>query len=249
MKITLWGMWNYDNSLFNEIDVDARLNKNLLITYIMQYCADNEVLYPNPDILKMCVNAFFQARKDNYARIIDALTAEYNPIENTDRYESRIINSDTSGSSSSTGASEYNGSSTWEESGEGEKTVTETASTTNTVNNSTELQKSAYNATTYLPYEKTVATISEENSVSKNGKDTESSSKNGKDSGNDTSSFENSETTTGKRKDIEEVHAHGNIGITTNQQMINEELALRLENNIYEIIALDFENAITIPVY
>lgn len=31
--------------------------------------------------------------------------------------------------------------------------------------------------------------------------------------------------------------------------MINEELALRLENNIYEIIALDFENAITIPVY
>lgn len=58
MKITLWGMWNYDNSLFNEIDVDARLNKNLLITYIMQYCADNEVLYPNPDILKMCVNAF-----------------------------------------------------------------------------------------------------------------------------------------------------------------------------------------------
>lgn len=154
MKITLWGMWNYDNSLFNEIDVDARLNKNLLITYIMQYCADNEVLYPNPDILKMCVNAFFQARKDNYARIIDALTAEYNPIENTDRYESRIINSDTSGSSSSTGASEYNGSSTWEESGEGEKTATETASTTNTANNSTELQKSAYNATTYQPYEK-----------------------------------------------------------------------------------------------
>ena len=229
MKITLWGMWNYDNSLFNEIDVDARLNKNLLITYIMQYCADNEVLYTNPDILKMCVNAFFQARKDNYARIIDALTAEYNPIENTDRYESRIINSDTSGSSSSTGASEYNASSTWEE----------TASTTNTANNSTELQKSAYNATSYQPYEKTVATISEENSGSKNGKD----------SGNDTSSFENSETTTGNRKDVEEVHAHGNIGITTNQQMINEELALRLENNIYEIIALDFENAITIPVY
>ena len=41
---------------------------------------------------------------------------------------------------------------------------------------------------------------------------------------------------------------HGNIGVTTNQQMISAELELR-KNNIYKMIALEFEDEFTIPVY
>ena len=35
-------------------------------------------------------------------------------------------------------------------------------------------------------------------------------------------------------------HLYGNIGVTTTQQMINSEIDLRLKNNIYKIISIDF---------
>lgn len=47
---------------------------------------------------------------------------------------------------------------------------------------------------------------------------------------------------TGNEKVIERNRSHGNIGVTTNQTMINEELYLREKNNIYIIIANDFFN-------
>lgn len=43
-------------------------------------------------------------------------------------------------------------------------------------------------------------------------------------------------------------HIHGNIGVTTSQQMINEELKLR-ETDIYKIIANEFKNKFCIAVY
>ena len=35
-------------------------------------------------------------------------------------------------------------------------------------------------------------------------------------------------------------HLYGNIGVTTTQQMLNAEIDLRLKNNIYKIITIDF---------
>lgn len=45
-----------------------------------------------------------------------------------------------------------------------------------------------------------------------------------------------------------ESRTHGNIGVTTNQQMIQSELELRMYN-IYKEIALEFENEFTVPIY
>ena len=45
-----------------------------------------------------------------------------------------------------------------------------------------------------------------------------------------------------------ESRTHGNIGVTTNQQMIQSELELRMYN-IYKEIALEFEDEFTVPIY
>lgn len=42
---------------------------------------------------------------------------------------------------------------------------------------------------------------------------------------------------------------HGNIGVTTNQQMIREELELRARGNIVDIIAEDFKQRFCLLVY
>lgn len=42
---------------------------------------------------------------------------------------------------------------------------------------------------------------------------------------------------------------HGNIGVTTNQDMINQELAMRQSTNIYQIIVDSFKQYFTIMIY
>lgn len=47
---------------------------------------------------------------------------------------------------------------------------------------------------------------------------------------------------------INSVHTHGNIGVTTNQKMIREEINVR-KIDMYEIIVQDFKNMFTLQIY
>lgn len=47
---------------------------------------------------------------------------------------------------------------------------------------------------------------------------------------------------------VNSVHAHGNIGVTTNQHMITEEIELR-KTDIYAIIVQDFKSMFTLQIY
>lgn len=225
-------MWRYSPELFNDISLDERLEKNLLITYIMQYCGSNEVRYPEPEILKMCVDAFFKSKKENYSRMLDALLIEYSPIENYDRMEERTL--------------DINRENIVNRSGEDSRTDNRTLSSTTVdsiqseKNSMSENKTSAFNATTYQP----LGTSTTEES----GNSTDNMENNGTDNLESENKFSNSETGNGTEGHKENARMHGNIGVTTNQQMINEEIELR-KINIYELIALDFENEITIAVY
>lgn len=63
----------------------------------------------------------------------------------------------------------------------------------------------------------------------------------------DTLSFNSRTDTTNYNSNIEYIeHTHGNIGVTTNQQMINAEIELRLNNQMLNIIIDDFASEICI---
>lgn len=60
------------------------------------------------------------------------------------------------------------------------------------------------------------------------------------------------DTTVNNKTTREFVHTqdrHGNIGVTSNQQMITQEMIMRKAYNIYDIIADDIINATTLEVY
>lgn len=57
-----------------------------------------------------------------------------------------------------------------------------------------------------------------------------------------------SEYTGGDNREIN-IRAHGNIGVTTNQQMIEAEVAMRHKHNLYNIIIDDFINKFCLGVY
>lgn len=73
--------------------------------------------------------------------------------------------------------------------------------------------------------------------------DTESTSGNSNTSDNNSSNY-----TGGDNREIN-IRAHGNIGVTTNQQMIEAEIAMRNNHNLYNIILNDFINKFCLGVY
>lgn len=104
-RITLWGFYQWtDKKLFDNIQLDDRLDKQILIDLIMQQSGELFPFHQQPDYLKHNIENWFARMKSQFSRMYDAITAEYNPIENYDRIEewsdSESISASTSESSS-----------------------------------------------------------------------------------------------------------------------------------------------------
>lgn len=118
----------------------------------------------------------------------------------------------------------YDRHESWADHQEGTGSSDSTGSVSTTTSDTSELTKSAFNESGYSPYEKTTnsGTLG---SNTTDGTDTE---------------MENDSTHNGR--------IHGNIGVTTSQQMLQAELDLGYWN-VYEKISELFLQEFTIPVY
>lgn len=208
-KITLIGMYNYDNTLFDLLSLPEDIDKQTLVDNILLRSGEFEVLYPDMDFLKYSIGAWSRKWQRTFDRWITALNLEYNPLENYDRQEDWTDYRDVSGteSSSSSGSSSTSGS---------------TGSTTTH-------NISAYDAgSTYTPKDQDVLS------------GTDSSSGSSSMSGSGSHSLDDDLTHSGR--------IHGNIGVTTSQQMLQSELDLGLWN-IYEKITDLFLTEFVLPIY
>lgn len=217
-------MVKYQPTILKELDLPEGMSEETMGDYIYMYAGENETRYSDPDILERLVHTWFTSRKTDFQYMWDALHAEYNPIENYDRHDDFTEEID------STTNRESNVKTTQK----GEANTVD--SSTTTPGRITEEQVSAFDSGSYQPAKK----IAESGTESSEG----------------TSHGTNSSTTTGEgteqsvldhtKKNIG--RSHGNIGVTTSQQMIESELHLR-RFNLYKTIALEFEDEFTIPVY
>ena len=98
---------------------------------------------------------------------------------------------------------------------------------------------SAYNEDGYTNREKDTETHNSSNTQTYNSTVTNTGS------GTDTTQTEHGL----KRKEVEDIRVHGNIGVTTSQQMIESEMSLRAKYDIYKIISREFEREFLVQVY
>lgn len=93
MKVTILGFEDYLNhkndSLFKDIKLPPGLDihKDTLVNEILLHCAEFEVTYANPFFMKDATTNFFNKNYLVFKKWWEGVIAEYNPIENTDRYE------------------------------------------------------------------------------------------------------------------------------------------------------------------
>lgn len=155
-------------------------NKDILINSIFDEVAEYEPLTIDVDVMKMKINNFFLKYEKSFERLIAINLVTYSPIENTDKYESRIneVNRISAGSDDL-------------------------------------IHKvSAFNS----------------NQLEVANQDNATSKQTSNDNATDT------------------IHAHGNIGVTTNQQMLTAEIEFWNKFSFYKIVADKFLFELCIPV-
>lgn len=224
-RLTLIGLSNYDSTLFDNLVLPDGYNKETFINSLLLEHGEKCVLYSNPAFMKNAIGLWGRKWSLELSRIYDALTAEYDPLYNYDRYEEytdeekRELNTSSNAGHTAKDTPSYN-----------------TVRDTNT-SATTERTVSADNSGGYQPdWKETVNGGKNTETTSGTTQDlTESSNQTGKDT---------------ESKDFKHTaHIYGNIGVTTSTQMVTEVVKQRLEYNLYETAARLFANELLIGIY
>ena len=191
-KMTVRGMYNFDNTLFDYLTFPVGIDRDLAISRILNKTEEFCVVYSDFDYFKDRIGTWGKVWERTFEKWVAALAVEYDPLFNYDRHE---VIDDTAASHSST-----------------------TTSATTTSN--TENKVSAYDSDAYSNKEKV-------------------------DSGANTSQggVGDADSETHRR-----AHLYGNIGVTTSQQMLRDELDIA-QWNLYEHISDLFLEEFCILIY
>ena len=221
--LTVEGLYNYDDTLFNGFNVPEGLVKQIAIDTILMRTREFEILYPDLNYMKNRITIWSNKYQINWKKLYDTTVLEYNPIENYDRMEDWTDTDD----ETSTSARDNTRNTT--------NTVKSTS--TNEIMNNVNVtdQNTTFNAGLADHAKQITDGDTTENGSITNtetGKDTENENVNGGRTGR--------HTKTGR--------AHGNIGVTTSQQMIQSERDL-VVFNLYDVIAESFIENFCLMVY
>lgn len=84
MKLSILGIYNYDESVFEGLEVPEGVDKQQVIDEILLQCAELEILYPEPETLKRAIAIWSSSNKIKWEKLYKTMTIDYNPIWNVD---------------------------------------------------------------------------------------------------------------------------------------------------------------------
>ena len=235
-NMSVLGLYNYDSSIFANMAFPTGFSaqdKTDFVDNLLMELAELEVIYPDPAFFKMAVEKWSKKEVVTWNRIYTAAQLEYNPIENYDRQESETEVTDGSRQHSGTDSSTGSGSRTTNNTG--------TDTTTNNI--------AAYDTNTLVTHD--TSALLHGHSIS------------------DTTS-DSTSVTHGKKSELTHGHVeatlhgekiddditrnkmsriHGNIGVTTSQQMLTQEIEVAPKLNIMNYMIDSFKNRFCVLVW
>lgn len=227
------------------VTVPDPLQAETLKTQIVFRCGLLTPVYLEPEIMRAAITQFFIREQWNIEHLVNIILAEYSPIENTDKYSEHTET--ISGESGSTRTKSGTGTET--HSGTDARTIANTGSDTETHSGSDvdTREISAYNSAAYQPDNKETIQHGEQ-IATQYGRGTTDSLQHGEQVARSDSATETVSGTDDKTHSYTE-HTHGNIGVTTNQDMINQELELLRHFDVYDWIAAKLEHELFLQIY
>ena len=226
--VSLLGLSKINGAVLSELVVPDGVDLEVVKDNLLAETAELEVIYPDAVFMQAMIGRWSAKELPVWEKLYNTTVLEYNPIENYDRQESWTEDENTTRNTDS----EATGTS---------KTETDGTSKQNRENEIEHAQNkyvSAYNETDFTPTERTQESQQEIGSTTQEDEGTVNVSAK---SGNVTDE-------TGKRLLDRSGRAHGNIGVTTTQQMIEQERNVALYN-IIDVIIESFKRRFCLLVY
>ena len=241
--LSVLGLYNWDSSIFDNFELPEGVKLSTIVENLLIETAELEVMYTDPDTLKMLIGIWSRKQCGVWERLYATTEYEYNPIENYNRYESETgtrQGSITHGGQDTETLGVMHG---------GQDTIQ-----TQTADGGADSSKSGEFVAGFNPG---TPSGSDDGLLKKQRNET-SVDYGRTSSGNRTDTYGKTENRTGTKNynrteatsgtEGREVHTHGNIGVMSTQDMINQEREV-VKFNIYDYIITDFKNRFCILVY
>lgn len=233
MPGTLKDFIAWDATVLDGVVVPEGMDAELMKNTLMMRCGELTSHWSSPGTFKAATTHWFLTHQWNIQHLYNLLLAEYNPIHNYDRDETITIDVGENGGRG------YNSevTSTGDTSGDSTRTPNLTSSDDTTVKRNV----SSFDSSEYQPRDEDVTDTTRTESGTDNIESHDETSNN--------TATDFQEQTVNNRNENHTNHMEGNIGITTTQQMMQEEIALMKSFNLYDTVASMFEDDMMVLVY
>ena len=266
--MSILGLYNNDNTIFDLMafpDGFTTEQKQIVTDNILVECSEFEFLYPNPTVAKNIIALWSHKEVPYWNRVYAASQAEYNPIENYRRNETETVEDGRTEEHSGNDVSRASGTDTNAQTGtdtntasgsdtnSGSSSSSDTNSGTDTITN----KVTGFDSSTLVDHD---SSDTVHGHVVRNAAQGTNTQQYGR---VDTRSLDTLETfvhgktdtlTHGEKIEHEgsserSMLAYGNIGVTTSQEMLTQELELAKIIEVIPIIIQSFKNRFCLMVY
>lgn len=260
MRLSILGLYHANSNIFADMVYPSGFTndeKNTVIGNILAECAELECLFPDPAVMQTMVGLWSKLNISVWERIFSASKLNYNPIENYNRTEIETVTDDRTETHSGndinkatgTDSNQISNSNTQTNTGTDTRTLSENNSGTDTTTN----KIASYDSNSLYIHD--TSDFKHGHNVS--GSDSMSYGHNITDSGTGSSSttYGKTETLTHGEKITHEGditknnHTTGNIGVTTSQQMLEQEIEVSAKLNVIKMIVNSFKDRFCLLVY
>lgn len=88
--LSLYALYTYEPTLFDNMKLPGPVDKDILINNLLMECAEFEILYSDPNFLKMAITSWSQKQEKVWESLNTTFDLDYNPIWNVDGTETIV---------------------------------------------------------------------------------------------------------------------------------------------------------------
>ena len=243
-KMSIVGLLLADNTIFDNMVLPNGVDHDLVVSNICNECYDLGVYQPDPDYMKFAIATWSRRKLWSWNKLYETLNFTYNPIWNKDGTITETETRETSGTDGGTLTTGGTVADT------GTITDSGSGSETGTVADNRDIDATrktrGFNDTSLVAVEQNVT--SDDNTETRNLATTSGNTR----TLGTTQTVNNTQTDSRTRAGSEDITRsrteQGNIGVTTTQQMIQEERDISMFD-LVDHITQDFKEQFCIMVY
>lgn len=231
-----------DSNISTLLDIEyfGNFSGNKIISPLLEYMLDDDNKIPDTKVIQLA-NILFSMYNNRWTRLWTITESEYNPIENYNMIENSTDTDEMTHGETITKTDNLNHAKT------GTEQETPNITETNTPNLTRELEENIYgfNSSNESPANTATETNTGTNTTTRTGTNTKTYNTNEADTGTET----HAHTGTDTNENIHELTRHGNIGVTTTQQMLQSEIELWQWDFFNNVLFPDIDRVLAIKIY